>query len=44
MSHAHRMRVQNNALNKYMSQIYDESYEGIPSLIRTEDSLTKNNK
>ena len=30
--------------NKYMSQIYDESYEGIPSLIRTEDSLTKNNK
>ena len=30
--------------NKYMSQVYDESYEGIPSLIRTEESLTKNKK
>jgi hypothetical protein len=30
--------------DKYMSQIYDDSYEGIPSLIRTEESLTKNKK
>tara|TARA_R110001592_G_scaffold97068_4_gene278167 strand:+ start:40 stop:276 length:237 start_codon:yes stop_codon:yes gene_type:complete len=26
---------------KYMEQIFDDSYDGMPSLIRTEDSLTK---
>ena len=27
--------------DKYMEQVFDKSYEGMPSLIRTEDSLTK---
>ena len=27
---------------KYMDQIFDDSYNGMPSLIRTEESLTKN--
>jgi hypothetical protein len=27
---------------KYMDQIFDDSYKGMPSLIRTEESLTKN--
>lgn len=27
--------------DKYMEQIFDKSYQGMPSLIRTEDSLTK---
>ena len=30
--------------NKYMSQVYDESYAGFPNLKRTEESLTKKNK
>ena len=30
--------------DKYMQQVFDKSYDGLPNLIRTEASLTKNKK